>query len=63
MTGDLVERCREILEWKSTGLLARDGALRRFAASLSDVPERNRLTVAQGLTTAEAMQHVIEAAR
>lgn len=59
---DLAERCREILEWKNTGLLqgGAGGKLRAYAASLTDVPEDYRLAVAEKNTGDEAMRFVVE---
>lgn len=57
---DLGARCREVLEWHRTGLLIGNGALRRLAASLSEVPEKYRLDVAEKITADEAMRLVAE---
>lgn len=54
---DLVQRCREIREWKNTGLLKQDGALVALAKTLK-VPEIYRLRVAEDNTTAEAISFV-----
>ncbi len=61
---DLVERCREILEWSSTGLLhgGSGGALRAYAEQLKSegIPEVYALQVAQTKTESEAMRELIE---
>lgn len=54
---DLVVRCKEILEWRRTGLLT-DGAVRRLAASLTHIPEHYRLSVAENQTAEDAMKIV-----
>ncbi len=57
---DLAIRCREVLDWKRTGLLV-DGELRRLASGMADIPERYRLDLAEKRTADEAMQFVIDA--
>jgi hypothetical protein len=60
----LADRCRDVLEWKRTGLLL-DGALRAFAAKL-DVDDPFGVDLALGVaekqTAEEAMRFVIAAA-
>jgi len=54
---DLAERCRELVEWKKTGLLhgGSGGKLREFARSLEYVPAAERLRVAETMTIDEAL--------
>ena len=62
---DLAERCREILEWHSTGLLhgGSGGALRTLADSLKPkVGDHYALSVAEKQTADEAMRAVVELA-
>jgi len=59
---DLVERCRELLEWSATGLLNKGegGALRAYAKRLeADVGEHYALTVAENNTKSEAMKALV----
>lgn len=59
---DLVERCRELLEWSATGLLAggKGGAVRALADQLREkIGENYALSVAESQTKDEAMRAVI----
>lgn len=62
MADDLKQRCQEILNWKRTGRLV-DGAVRRLAASRTEIPEHYRLDIAEKQTADEAMQFVIDGRR
>jgi len=59
---DLAQRCREIIEWRKTGLLhhGEGGALRQFAENLENIPEYSRLEIAEHHTVLEAMQFVVD---
>lgn len=63
MSSDLVERCRELLEWSSTGLLhgGSGGALRAYAERLKQqgMPEEYALRMAESNTKDEAMREVV----
>lgn len=50
--------CQEILDWHRTGLLV-DGEVRKLAASLTDIPENYRLSVAEKRIADAAMMYVI----
>ena len=63
-SNDLAERCRELLEWGSTGLLAggSGGAVRALADRLrAKVGDHYALNVAENQTKDEAMREVIVA--
>jgi hypothetical protein len=56
---DLVARCREVLNWKRSGVLHGD-ALRRLAASeWRHKDERNELRLAETQTADEAMEMIV----
>jgi hypothetical protein len=58
-SADLVQRCREVLNWKRTGVLHGD-ALRRLAASeWRHKDERNELRLAETQTADEAMEMIV----
>lgn len=57
LSENLAVRCREFLDWKNTGLLV-DGEQRKLAASLENIPNVYRLTIAENQTATEAMQEV-----
>ncbi len=54
---DLAERCREILNWRNTGLL-RGHALRDLADTLTQFNEDDRIPQAELLTVREALTAV-----
>lgn len=59
---DLVQRCRELLEWSATGLLAggNGGAVRALAERLKEtVGERYALNIAESQTRDDAMRAVV----
>jgi hypothetical protein len=60
---DLVERCRELIDWKDTGTLKGE-ALRNLAKCQQEIgiPEYQALPVAEYKTAREAMEFVIAAA-
>jgi len=58
---DLVERCREILQWQNTGVLS--GMKLRELAKTLQAPEHTQLMLAEKMTANEAMNYVLLAAR
>ena len=65
LADDLVERCRELLEWSSTGLLngGKGGAVRALADRLREkVGETYALSLAESQTKDEAMREVVRLA-
>lgn len=57
VAANLVECCRENLEWQNTGVL-RAGKLREAAAIFGKVDKAHFLSIAQSETTRQAMQMV-----
>ncbi|WP_300760155.1 hypothetical protein [Janthinobacterium sp.] len=57
VAANLVECCRENLEWHDTGEL-RSGKLREAAAIFAKVDQAHFLAIAQSETTRQAMQMV-----
>lgn len=58
MTTNLVQRCREILEWDKTGQL-RNGAVRELVSTMPPADEFINLSLAEDRTAREAMEFVI----
>ncbi len=56
----LKECSLELIEWNRTSILKEDGFVRQLARIRSDVPEYMRLTVAQNVIHAAALQYVAE---
>jgi hypothetical protein len=56
---DLVQRCKEAVEWQHTGLL-RDGALRKLAETMPATEKWMQLRMAESKTADQAMRFVIE---
>jgi hypothetical protein len=60
---ELVQRCKEILEWRDTGLLNKGtgGALRAYAEQLTNegIDEVNALGVAESRTVSEALKELV----
>ena len=62
---DLVQRCRELLDWSKTGLLngGKEGALRAYADRLKEkIGEHYALNVAESNTKNEAMRELVRLA-
>lgn len=62
---DLVKRCKELLEWNRTGLLAggNGGAIRELAAKLeAQIGSNYALSLAESQTKEEAMREVVRLA-
>lgn len=59
---NLAERCAEILEWRKTGYLhgGEGGVLRKYAETLTDIPEHSRINIAEHHTILEAMRYVVD---
>ena len=58
---ELIERCKEILEWKKTGLLNGD-ALREYANRQPYGSEYNKLAIAEAVTLKDAAEAFVELA-
>ncbi len=58
MTTNLVQRCREILEWDKTGQL-RNGAVRELVSTMPPADEFINLSIAEDRTAREAMAFVV----
>lgn len=58
LDNDLVERCKELLDWKNTGFLneGKGGAIRKLAKSLDHIPQIDRLRAAERITIDEALK-------
>lgn len=57
--GNLRERCRELLEWKRTGLLKQGGAIQALAATLTEFDDLHRISQAERQTLEEAAKFVV----
>ena len=58
---ELIERCKEILEWKKTGLLKGD-ALLKYTSRQHYAGQYNDLQIAESCTLAAAAEALIEVA-
>ena len=58
---ELIESCKEILEWKKTGLLNGD-ALREYANRQPYGSEYNKLAIAEAVTLKDAAEAFVELA-
>jgi len=60
VSDDLLARCREVLDWKNTGLLV-DGALREYAKTMPHSSEHQQLRAAEDCTAEAAMRVLLSA--
>lgn len=56
---DLLQRCREVLEWDRTGKLDQSGALLALAKTMPTNDEGQNLRLAEDRTTKDAMKFVV----
>jgi hypothetical protein len=59
----LAERIAELLEWSSTGSLPAQSKFREYAESLTEIPERMRMAVAERNIESQAMVFALAALR